>query len=187
MEINKHLEIIQKSSDVFFEKNLNSILNELEKNKIRIERDFTNIKIRNINKKSWGVYVFYITPKKEISTYENLNKLWETNSKNQKLISPKVIKSRFKKLTIDDSHCLYVGKSEDLSKRIEQHIHQKTKASTYGLKLSEHDQLHSDNTFEFSYFILEEKPVKEKEALKFLLVNLEKRIRAKFSPLIGKQ
>lgn len=188
MEIDSLLDTIQKSCNDFITLNLNNILAQIEENKKTIDNNFSEFKIENINNNSWGVYVFYINPKKKIPTYNDLNNLWETDLKDKRLHSPKVIKSRFNALNIGQSTCLYVGKSEDLEHRISQHIHQRTKYTTYGLKISEHDRLHSDNTFSYSYFIIKTNPTDNiRDGMKCLLVTLERHLRTRLNPLIGKQ
>jgi len=188
MNIETLLNTIQKSCDDFISQNSESILKQIESNKKTIDNNFLKFKIENIDKNSWGVYVFYINPTKTISTYADLKNLWETDSNDKRLYSPKVIKGKFKTLNAGQSTCFYVGKSEDLEHRISQHIHQKTKYTTYGLKISEHDRLHTDNTFSYSYFILKVKPTDNiKDGMKCLLVTLERHLRNKLKPLIGKQ
>jgi len=123
-----------------------------------------------------------------ISTFADLNNLWETDLDDKRLHSPKVIKSKFKTLDTGQSICFYVGKSEDLTNRISQHIHQRTKYTTYGFKISEHNRLHLDNTFEYSYFVFKTNPADNiKDGMKCLLVTLERHLRDKLKPLIGKQ
>jgi hypothetical protein len=188
MEIERLLNTIQESCNVFIEQKINDVLTQLKQNKTVLDSNFPNIQIQNIDKKSWGVYAFYMRPKKMISTYEELNGLWQTGLDDKPLQSPRVIKGNFKPLNIGESTCLYVGKSEDLISRISQHIYQRTKPSTYGLKLSDHNRLHIDNTFEYSYFVLKVNPSKQtNDAMKCLLVTLEKRLRSRLKPLIGKQ
>ena len=184
MEIEKYIESIQESCNNFIKQNLEFILVQLEKNKISLDNLFSENPIVDIDENSCGVYVFYIKPNEKIDTYESLKDFWESN----KLRSPKVIKSRFKSLKIGESTCFYVGKSENLPHRIKQHINQQTNESTYGLKLSEHDRINSVSTFEYSFFKVCAKPNDEnKDGLKCLLVTLEKCLREKLEPLIGKQ
>ncbi|CAG0964414.1 hypothetical protein FLAV_00881 [Flavobacteriales bacterium] len=188
MEIDTILKTIQDSCNDYIGQNLEYILTELEQNKTMLDNNFSEIKIDHIDKNSWGVYVFYINPKEKISTYDDLNNLWQTDLNDKRLYSPSVIKSRFKALNIGQSTCFYVGKSENLASRISQHIHQRTKYTTYGLKISEHNRLHSSNTFEYSYFITKENPAcRFKDGMKCLLVTLERHLRDKLHPLIGKQ
>ena len=104
------------------------------------------------------------------------------------MYSPQVIKSKFRPLMINKEYCLYVGKSENLPSRISQHVHQKTKNTTFGLKLSEHDGLINDIDLSYSYFVFGENPdPKIKDAMKCLVVTLEKYLRSELKPLIGKQ
>ena len=188
MDIETLLNTIQKSCDDFLSQNSESILAQMEGNKKAIDNNFTEFKIENIEKNSWGVYVFYINPSKTISTYTDLNNLWETDLNDKRLHSPKVIKGKLQILTAGKSTCFYVGKSEDLGNRISQHIHQRTKYTTYGLKISEHTRLHAENTFSYSYFVLKVKPEENiKDGMKCLLVTLERHLRNELNPLIGKQ
>mgnify|MGYP005857803349 CR=1 FL=1 len=188
MNLDTLLKAIQDTCNDFITLNLDNILTQLEQNKTFLDNNFSEFKIDHNDKKSWGVYVFYINPQKTISTFDDLNNLWETNLDDKKLHSPKVIKSKFKTLDIGQSFCFYVGKSEDLTSRISQHIHQRTKYTTYGLKISEHNRLHSDNTFAYSYFVLKTNPTDNiKDGMKCLLVTLERNLRYKLKPLIGKQ
>lgn len=188
MKLDTLLSTIQISCDDYISQNIENIIIQLEKNKKLLDDNFSEVKIDKIEQKSWGIYVFYINPKKVISTYDDLNNLWETNLDDKRLHSPKVIKSKFKTLNIGQSTCFYVGKSENLKNRISQHIHQRTKYTTYGLKISEHNRLHSDNTFEYSYFVIRVNPdIKVKDAMKCLLVTLERHLREQLKPLIGKQ
>jgi hypothetical protein len=188
MEIETLLNTIQESCDEFITQNSTNILKQIEENIEVIDNNYTNFKIQDIDKNAWGVYVFYITPANSILTYEDLNNLWSTDLQNNILHSPRIIKKRFQKLNADQSYCFYVGKSEKLEYRINQHIHQRTKHTTYGLKISEHDRLHSENTFSYSYFILKTKPADSiKDGMKCLLVTLERHLRTNLRPLIGKQ
>ncbi|HCS21263.1 MAG TPA: hypothetical protein DIW47_12000 [Bacteroidetes bacterium] len=188
MKIDSHLKTIQDSCNDFIERNIDEVLNQLEQNRKPLNSNFSEIGDLDIEKNSWGVYVFYIESKSPIDSYEKLCELWQTDSKGNKLMSPKPIKGRFNSLDCDKRACFYLGKSENLRHRISQHIHQKTAASTYGLKLSAHDRLHENNLFSYSYCTLKVNPVKElNESMKFLLVSLESHLRRKLEPLIGKQ
>ncbi len=188
MEIDQYIETIQGSCNDFIKQNLYNVLTQIEQNRTLLNSNYCEISIDHISEKSWGVYVFYIIPKKAILTYDELRNLWETDLNDKPLKSPKVIKGKFKALTVGQSACFYVGKSEDLTSRIRQHIHQSTKPSTYGLKISEHNRLHSDNAFAYSYFVLKTNPaVKIEDGMKCLLVTLERHLRDNLKPLIGKQ
>ncbi len=181
--------IIQNACDDFIKHNLSAISAQLKNNRIALSNDFSRIKIDNIGKNSWGVYAFHIKPKKRIATHEELKDYWETDLSGKKILgSPAVIQHRFKPLEIGRSTCFYIGKSESLAERIKQHIHQQTKHTTYGLKISERNKLHSDNTFEYSYFVMKVGPdSRTKDAMKCLLATLEKHLRDELKPLIGKQ
>lgn len=188
MDIDSTINIIQKACDEFINKNIDDILIQIKNNKSIINNNYNEVNISNIDKKTWGVYAFYIILQTNISTFKELNKLWKTNLKNKRLHSPAVIQNKFKPLMANYPTCIYVGKSEDLASRIKQHIHQETKYTTYGLKISEHDRLHLENSFEYSYFIIKNNPSDGiKDGMRCLLTTLERTLREKLNPLIGKQ
>jgi hypothetical protein len=170
----------------FISENIDSIKCELEKNKVLISKDYSSVKVTKLKPNSCGVYVFYIVPEKEITTYEELVDLWNRENVSY---SPKVIKSRFgERLEKGECSCFYVGKSENLANRISQHIDQKTKETTYGLKISEHKKINYDHTFYYSYFVVKETQSKSlQDGIQCLLVALEKQLRTELEPLIGKQ
>ncbi len=183
IKLNEYAKSLQQNLDDFIETNLPFIKKQIESNLINITGKFEDFEFDKVNKNSWGVYVFYVKLNQEIPKFEDLEGLWNA----EKLKSPKVIKSRFRELEEGVYHCLYVGKSENLRKRINQHIHQETNPSTYGLKLSEHSKFTKNNEFKVGYFVLDENPSKNLDAMKYLLVMLEKELRAELKPLIGKQ
>jgi hypothetical protein len=190
-------EFAKKIQDVcydFINQNSVDIFKELKNNKKPLSGIFSNFQVSKITKKSWGVYVFWITQKNDINTFEDLETLWEANSKGDIIkYSTQPIKKRFPPkggLKAGIEHCFYVGKSEDLASRIEQHINQPNEKTTYGLKLSAHDKLHSVCDFEYSYCVIHKgklKPDSQKNGFQNLLVILEKHLREYLNPLIGKQ
>ena len=187
MELDNYLTLIQNNCDELIDEYSEDILKHLKSKENQISVDFSKPQIDFIEPKSWGIYAFFIHPKKDISTYVELEELWIEKLNNKKLKSPNVIQQRFQKLEKNKTYCFYVGKSENLKKRISQHIHQATNPSTYGLKLSEHDKIHKSNTFSFAYFILKNNPNQNIGAMKFILESLEKHIREELKPLVGKQ
>ncbi len=185
MDFQYYSKQIEKNIDLFLKENLDNIPKIIQNNTKEITGDFKNYVVEGIHPKTWGIYIFYIKPKKDIATYEDLWELWEGDDK--KLKSPKAIKKRFEALNKNESHCFYVGKSQNLATRINQHIDQKTKGSTYGLKLSEHNNFINNNTIQFSYITLDDNPEENFRAKNFLLISLETKLREELNPLVGKQ
>jgi hypothetical protein len=187
MNIEGLLENIQQSCNDFISLNIQEVNFQLEQNFTEIGSPLKEYKVSGLSPKTWGVYVFYMKPSEAIDSCEDLNELWTTGIDNKPLTCPAVIKGNFKRVVADEWTKLYVGKSENLLGRISQHIYQKTAPSTFSLKLSAHDRFPSTTSFAFSYFTLARNPSGKKDALKCLLVTLEKHLRKELKPLIGKQ
>lgn len=187
MTLDQILQNIQSNCDLYINTNSTSIDKILEDNFTIISSPFPEFLLSNIENNTWGVYVFYIKVNKGLVVYEDLNNIWQTNLSEKRLHSPKAIKGNFKPLKENQWHCFYVGKSENLPGRVSQHIHQRTAFTTYGLKLSEHDRLHENAEFAYSFCPLKSNPTDNKDGLKCLVVTLERHLRMKLKPLIGKQ
>jgi hypothetical protein len=178
---------LQENCDKYLEKNSLDILNTIQNELIPVTDSLKDFKVQNISPNSWGVYCFHIKFRQPISTFAELESIWQTNLAGERLICPKPIKTRFKPLEQNKWHCFYVGKSETLASRISQHIHQKTRETTYGLKLSDHDRLINLCEFTYSSYTLSVNPKAQKDGLKCLVVTIEKFLREELKPLIGKQ
>lgn len=187
MELDNYLTLIQNNCDELIDEHSEDILKHLKSKENQISVDFSKPQIDFIEPKSWGIYAFFIHPKKDISTYVELEELWIEKLNNKKLKSPNVIQQRFQKLEKDKTYCFYVGKSEKLHHRINQHIYLASNSSTYGLKLSEHHKINKNNTFAYAYFVLKSNPSENIGAIKFIIENLEKHVREELQPLVGKQ
>ena len=187
MKLNDAITDIQNSISSYINMNWKDIEEIIIKNKRQITGDFKSFEINEIISKTWGIYVFYFVSNSNIDHYENLKNLWDTDKSEKRLHCPAPIKHKFTRIDQKKEYCLYVGKSENLKGRIQQHVDQKTAFTTYGLKLSEHDRIHGDFTFYFSYYPLISDPKINLDAYKSILVSLEKEMRANKLPYIGKQ
>jgi len=193
MNISKYAQPIQESCKNFIDENLDDIYKHLttEENKVKLN-DFSKNDIDEVlaDEKSWGIYAFFITPVEgQNFTYGQLEEHWKKMKEDKKTGEiPKTIKGRFEgkeRDSIKSPTCLYLGKSEELGKRIRQHIHSSVKG-TYALKISKHTKLHKIFTFKYSYVQIE--PNGDfKDGMQCLLLTLEKRLREQLKPLIGKQ
>jgi hypothetical protein len=186
--LERTLNSIQSEVDLYIQSIHTDVFSKLDANKICIcdyqGRENTQ---EYITLKAWGVYVFYVTPLRNINTLAELNELWHGNFDSSILKIPSVITKRFSPLFAGNEYCFYVGKSEELDCRIAQHIHQATAPSTSGLKLSHHTNLLSCCHFSYSFYSIETNPQNNLDALKFLTVSLERHLRNHLRPLIGKQ
>ncbi len=187
MTLDQILETIQNSCDQYININSIAIDKTLTNNFTTVSMPFQEFKLKNIEINTWGVYTFYIKLNNNIANYADLNNLWQTDLMEKRLHSSKVIQGHFKPLDAGKWHCFYVGKSENLHGRVSQHIHQRTAFTTYGLKLSEHDRLHGNAEFAYSFYAVKKNPIENKDGLKCLIVTLERHLRKKLKPLIGKQ
>jgi hypothetical protein len=167
------LELIDKNGT------LDAIIEYLEANQQPISS--TNYKLIN---KTWGIYVFYIEPDCEF-TYDMLCKSWNQDGYDK---YPKTSKTRFLKSINENKlhYTFYLGKTENIAKRIEEHITHKDKHPTYSLKLN--GRLSFNQNILCSYwelpFEFEKFP---KEVKQFLITQLESKLRNKLNPWIGKQ
>lgn len=177
---------IQSNCDTFISGNMEEILLQLNFRKTNITGSYADHKVFNAPN-NWGIYVFWVSFDCEFKDYSSLFQLWRTSPEGKKIIAPAMIKKRFVPILRGKEYCLYIGKSEDLSKRISQHIHLSAEKNTYGLKLSQMIHLHPIWTVSYSYYQLVDSPELNLDAYRAILVILERRLREKLKPLIGKQ
>ena len=71
MEIDTYITRIQESCNEFIKKNLDIVLTQFENKRVIIDNNFPSFQIGNIAKNTWGVYIFYIKPKKIIQHIKN--------------------------------------------------------------------------------------------------------------------
>ena len=137
--------------------------------------------------KSFGVYLIEICPHEGFSFSKFLTD-WKKDTTIVK--TPNIIKRPVKIEGNDVWYPFYIGKSEKLQSRISEHCFQERHKTTYSLKLRCHSDLITQAKFRFSYYeIAPNIPdnVLVKSALQYIITNLEKELREKLSPWIGKQ
>lgn len=152
----------------------------------RLNAEFiSSTKYRRLFKR-FGVYVFYIKPLKAYSL-EELSADWNFDGYSN---YPRIIKSKFSfydEINTEKWYPFYIGKAENLGSRINEHINHKGDNATYGLKLKDRKFFNPQN-IKYSYWEfpedLENSP---KDIKQFLLRHLEKELREKIKPWIGKQ
>ncbi|MEY3786467.1 MAG: hypothetical protein RLZ75_672 [Pseudomonadota bacterium] len=76
----------------------------------------------------------------------------------------------------------YIGKSENVANRIEQHLYLDPKKSTYALKLNHRIGLLKGVTFDITWI-----PLETTKETYFLVAQVESILREKIAPIIGKQ
>lgn len=141
-----------------------------------------------IQKKVQGVYFFELNIESELlkgsKSYTKIKNFAHEWSKKQhnSFFSSSVIKSRLNaKVNFNDKWLpLYLGKSKDISKRINEHIHLSPDKNTYSMKLKHRTNLEG---LEFRISIL---PINVKN-YDFIVPHIERILREKHSPIIGKQ
>lgn len=132
---------------------------------------------------TYGVYCFYIKFSEQI-TIDKFRELWD---KDNIEYQPKVSLKRFTEIKKDDWSVLYVGKSENLNKRIHQHVNLPV-TSTFALKLRRRNNLNTIASYRLVWYALDgiEKE-SDKNIIQFILTNLESELRNSMKPIIGKQ
>lgn len=136
---------------------------------------------------SFGIYLFQVKPVKEV-TLEDLLEIWEDD--NRKLgKTPKPIKSRFVYNKEEQYQPFYLGKAENLSKRINEHCFQESHKTTYGLKLKWRERLRNEMEINYNYYPIpfDSDSVVGNSPIQFLITNLESEIRKEIKPWVGKQ
>lgn len=176
-------EIVEKIDSLWSELDkesiVNQILDEVFKNKSNISQNIDHIP------NQFGLYIFFIKPKEEYTSIEMLAKDWIDGGFSN---YPKIIKNRFEINTkMEDWIPFYLGKSEEVGKRIGEHLNHHKNHATYGLKFNERSDFKLKNEIKVGYWLL---PVNEKipcEIKQFIITNFEKEIRNRLNPWIGKQ
>lgn len=166
---------------IFSETEMDIITNHLCFKKKLIE--FQNY---NTISNQFGVYIFYVKPHVKFTLHSLIDEWTEPNYSKY----PKVVKTRFnthKNINTENFYPLYIGKAEKLGKRIKEHIEHKGKGATYSLKLNGRDNFTKEN-ISFSYWKLPKELNEHPKAIKqFIITELEKKLRKKLNPWIGKQ
>ena len=137
-------------------------------------------------KNDFGIYVFFIKPSIPFSNAEQLEKLWkEEGFKNY----PQIVKKRFEAQECCEAGWfnLYVGKGENLKRRVEEHLNHHSNHATYSLKLKERKVFLNENEIEIGFWHLPPMPEVPREIKQFIITNMESQLRDKMQPWIGKQ
>lgn len=173
---------------------LNSIFNEFKKPVLihlldsSIEVNFNKEKIElNTNSKSIGLYLIQIKPI-DNEYFKNFKTNWLNEKKSK--FSPNLIQSRFendKPITLNNLYPFYLGKAENIQKRINEHFFHNIDNPTYSLKLKHKTDLLKSALFYYSYFEINMTDVQIKPSIQFIITNLESELRKEINPWIGKQ
>jgi len=133
----------------------------------------------------FGIYAFFIKPNENYRDIESLEVAWNIESFRK---FPKVVKKRFGVSEPKDGWFpFYIGKSEKMSSRINEHLNHHCQHATYGLKLKERVTFLKNNQIEVGYWTLPEMPDVPREIKQFIITNLESQLREEMKPWIGKQ
>jgi len=163
------------------------ILPEIESEAINTlttnEIDFSTPLIDNIPN-DFGVYLFQFYPNEQFDI-NDFKKNWKSHD--SPIHAPIISKSRIQFDNHKKWYPFYIGKTEKLSNRINEHCFQESAKTTYGLKLSHRKELILNAKFCFSYFRITDDKTLNKNAIQFVMTNLEREIRNKIKPWIGKQ
>ncbi len=148
-----------------------------------LEIDFTGKYIDKIPN-DFGVYLFQIYPTNQFDFIDFRNN-WK--SIQMPIHSPSISISRIQFDKCNKWYPLYIGKAEKLSNRINEHCFQDFNKTTYGLKLKHRKSLLENSKIRFSYYRITDKKLFDKNAIQFVMTNLEREIRNDIKPWIGKQ
>lgn len=133
----------------------------------------------------FGIYAFFIKPNENYSDIESLEVAWNIKSFRK---FPNVVKKRFSISESKDGWFpFYIGKSEKLGSRINEHLKHHSQHSTYGLKLKYRASFLKNNQIEVGYWCLPEMSDVSNEIKQFIITNLESQLREEMKPWIGKQ
>ena len=186
----KELETFTKDFDRLWAKTQttmlsNNTLDNIERHLLNNQQSIGSNQYTTLNKK-FGIYIFYIKPKQTYN-YKSLCEDWRQSNYDR---YPKVIKKTFNQYQDIDTekwYPLYIGKCQNLGKRLLEHITHRDKKSTYSLKLNGRAQFSSDNVT-YSFWELPHTVMTDsKEIKQFILTQLEYQLRRKINPWIGKQ
>ncbi len=133
----------------------------------------------------FGIYIFFVKPEHVFKDCESLMDVWNIDSFRK---YPKVIKKRFRECEAKDGWFpFYIGKSENLGKRVNEHLSHHSQHATYGLKLKDRTEFLRNNKIEVGFWKLPEMESVPREIKQFIITNLEFILRDKMKPLVGKQ
>ena len=163
-------------NETFTDEFVEDVIQTIWKNKF----DSSSLDLNN----KFGIYVFFLKQKNKFKTFNELEQKWNEEGY---IKTPKAINKNFKdNKEINGSYVFYVGKSEKLFKRINEHLTHHSHHATYGLKLSNRKNFNLDD-FEIGYWVLPSEKSISKAVKQFVITTIEQEVRKKLSPLIGKK
>jgi predicted GIY-YIG superfamily endonuclease len=165
-----------------------SIFSNEEVDKIIGNLVFKSIEKENYNNidNIFGVYIFNIKPHK-VFDFDSLKDFWTEESYRNYPKVPKILFETYKNIDTQNKYPFYLGKAENLRKRIEEHIQHRDKKSTYSLKLNGRTNFNSENISFAVWYLPNELKRHPKPIKQFIITELEKKLRNKLNPWIGKQ
>lgn len=177
-----------------FKKDIDNFKSEIEKYPFVLSEpihfkldDDLNKKFEHINPKSSGLYLFEINLGEMYTDIYSMNKKLVQFANDWELIkdSTRIIKKRLdeqlKKENSSEWVYFYLGKNKDLKQRILQHINLRKESSTHALKLRQRANL---KNVSFRVSILE---IESEDYYDFIVPYIERTLRKKYNPIIGKQ
>ncbi|NHN24951.1 hypothetical protein FIA58_004600 [Flavobacterium jejuense] len=176
-----HLEKFAKELDINFkntfdENSITQIINLVKENKTPIN----NLVLPD----AFGVYIFFLKRELNFNTFQELETIWKEEGIDK---FPKAIKKNFNECKSENSfYPFYIGKSEHLSTRVDEHLNHHKTHSTYGMKLNTRNNFKIED-FYIGHWCLENVPNISQEVKQFIITTIEQKVREKLKPLIGKK
>lgn len=180
MQFNSLLAKINHDFNILFDKAHIDEIHELLKVQHPLPEDLQSIE------NSYGIYLFTI----DMSLFSNFNELEELwlGGENPPLYTPKVIKKNYNKCNAIQPGLipLYLGKTEKLQTRLDNHINGKWDSKTYSLKLKQRSNIDIKH-IQLAYYKVGFDNEICPEIKQLYLTTLEQKLRKKLFPLVGKQ
>lgn len=153
--------------------------------------DFKNQSFLNLNEvpNSFGIYLIEVFPKENFSGSDFL-KNWKSYQGIDKIKCPNISSSFNTKENVKNKwNNFYIGKSENLKKRVNEHCFHELNCTTYSLKLKTRSELIETCNFSLAYYELKniDPFLNNKEIVQFVITNLERELRKEIKPWVGKQ
>lgn len=180
MQFNSLIAKINHDFNILFYKAYIDEIHELLKVQHPLPEDLQSIE------NSYGIYLFTI----DMSLFSNFNELEELwlGGENPPLYTPKVIKKNYNKCNAIQPGLipLYLGKTEKLQTRLDNHINGKRDSKTYSLKLKQRKNIDLKQ-IQLAYYKVGFDNEICPEIKQLYLTTLEQKLRKKLFPLVGKQ
>lgn len=164
---------------------LDKIDGQVDAIKVDLEQNKKPLHLFNKGTNLPGVYAIFIKPKSSV-TLKKLEKAWNLIS----IIKfPKVVKYRFNESVKNNPeyYTFYIGKSEKVDTRLNEHITHTSKITTYGLKLNDRVDFLNDNELFYAKYEMDELIGLDPSIIQFVITRIELKLRGKMNPWIGKQ